>query len=217
MTDSTAISAQGSTIEISTGSGGSKNISAVTVGYPTKLASTAHGFNNGDRVDLAAFTGANAADLNGKRETVLFASADAFSVAVNSIGHTITTTGPGTATPVAFTAIANFKSWSGFDGAANIIDVTHLGSEAEEIRPGIARFGAFSIVLDWNTAEASHEALLAHQLDRTQESFRLTLPDGEVDTFSAYVMKCPSAGGVDKVVDGTVEFRITGPVTRTPA
>lgn len=119
--------------------------------------------------------------------------------------------------PTEYLEIANFKSWSGFDGSANIIDITHLGSDAEEIRPGIPRFGNISLDIDWNTDEDSHALILAQHLSRAKCRFRLTLPDGEVDSFQGYVMKVPSAGGVDKVVTGTLDIRITGAVARTPS
>ena len=63
---STAISAQGSIVQIATGSGGAKTITGVAVGNPTILTSAAHGFSNGDVVTFAALTGADAALLNGQ-------------------------------------------------------------------------------------------------------------------------------------------------------
>ena len=95
---STAISAQGAVLSIGTGSGGAKTISGVTVGYPTLLTATAHGFNNGDVVALAALTGADAASLNGLTVTVKYKSTNAFYVDVDTTGKTITP-GSGTATP----------------------------------------------------------------------------------------------------------------------
>ena len=67
---STAISAQGSIVQIATGSGGAKTITGVAVGNPTILTSAAHGFSNGDVVTFAALTGADAALLNGLTFTV---------------------------------------------------------------------------------------------------------------------------------------------------
>ena len=87
---STAISAQGSVFSIGTGSGGAKTITAVTVGNPTILTSTAHGLNNGDVVALAALTGADAATLNGNSYTVLYKTANTFAVAVDTSAKTIT-------------------------------------------------------------------------------------------------------------------------------
>ena len=59
------ISAQGSTLQISTGTGGAKTITAITVGNPTIITSAAHGLSNGDVVTFASLTGADAALLNG--------------------------------------------------------------------------------------------------------------------------------------------------------
>ena len=56
MGNSTAISAQGTTLQLSTGTGGAKTITGVVVGNPTILTSAAHGLANGDVVALAALT-----------------------------------------------------------------------------------------------------------------------------------------------------------------
>ena len=57
---SNAISAQGSTLHIGTGTGGAKTITGVAAGNPTIITATSHGFANGDRVTIAALTGADA-------------------------------------------------------------------------------------------------------------------------------------------------------------
>ena len=69
---STAISAQGTLLSIGTGTGGAKTITGVVVGNPTLITATAHGFNNGDVVTIAALTGVDAALLNALNWTVLF-------------------------------------------------------------------------------------------------------------------------------------------------
>ena len=61
-----AIPSQGTILEIAGAGGGAKNVSAIAVGYPTILTSAAHGLKRGDVVTLSDFTGAHAADLNGK-------------------------------------------------------------------------------------------------------------------------------------------------------
>ena len=118
---STAISAQGSIVQIATGSGGAKTITGVAVGNPTILTSSAHGFSNGDVVTFAALTGADAALLNGLTFTVRDKTTNTFAVSVDTTGKTITA-GSGTATPTTFTQINNIKTFSGFDGQASELE-----------------------------------------------------------------------------------------------
>jgi len=59
MTQSTAISAQSTGIEVETGSGTAIIISSVAAGNPTILASASHGLANGAVVVLSGFPGAS--------------------------------------------------------------------------------------------------------------------------------------------------------------
>jgi hypothetical protein len=206
---SSAISAQGSVLSVGTGSGGAKTVSGVALGNPTIITATAHGFNNGDVVTIAGVGGATSA--NGTW-VVRSRTANTFAIDLDTTGGTAYTTG-GTATPVTWTPIGNVRTFTGFDGAANIMDVTNLASSAEEIRPGIPRYGQLSFEIDWDHNDPGQLALLAKQLNQQQSAFKLVLPDGHTATWNAYVMKVPSQGGVDQVVRGTIDVRITGPVT----
>ena len=103
---STAISAQGSVLSIATGTGSAKTISAIALGNPTILTATAHGFNDGDVITLAALTGADMATLNGQTISVRNKTANTFAVYIDTTGKTITV-GSGTATTSTFTAVAS--------------------------------------------------------------------------------------------------------------
>lgn len=207
---STAFSAQGSTIEIETGDGTPVSITGVSVGYPTII--TASGLNNGDVVAIAGLTGTHAADLNAKSFVVLYSTGTQAALAVNTIGRTITA-GSGTATPTTYTAIANVKSFSGFDGKATIIDVTNLDSTAKEKLVGLQDFGKFSFEIHVDYDNAGQQALSTAKAAASIKGFRLTYPNSKVATFDAYVMGMPSQGGVDTAVTGSVELEISGAVT----
>jgi len=209
---SSAISAQGSTLAIGTGTGGAKTITAVAVGYPTILTATAHGFNNGDVVSLAALTGLDAALLNGQTLSVRNATANTFAVEVDTTGKTITA-GSGTATPVTFTDIVNIHDFSGFDGTASEIDVTTLESTAKEFRLGLVDPGQFTMTIDYDNTNAGHIALRSKQVSGLLTNFKLTLPNTNVITFNGYVKKFGLAGGVDQVAKTAVDIRISGPIT----
>ncbi len=208
---STAISAQGSIVQIATGSGGAKTITAVAVGSPTILTATAHGFSNGDVVAFAALTGADAALLNGLSFTVRDKTTNTFSVSIDTTGKTITA-GSGTATPTAFTAIANIKTFSGFDGQASEIDKTNLVSTAKEFLLGLVDPGHFQIDYDQDNSDAGQLALVAAQASGAAKQFKLILPSGSTPTatFTAYVKSASTAGGVDQIVKRASQLRISG-------
>ena len=212
---SSAISAQGAVLSIGTGSGGAKTITAVAVGFPTILTSSAHGFNNGDVVTLAALTGANAGTLNGQAGVVNNKTTNTFAIDIDTTGMTITA-GSGTATPVTFTVVNNVKSYTGFDGSASELDKTNLSSTAKEFALGLVDPGQFSIEFDTDLNDAGQAALRAKQQSGVISSFKLVLP-GVVSnltyTWSGYVKKFSQTGGVDQIVKGSCDIRISGPVT----
>jgi hypothetical protein len=216
MPTSSAISAQGAVLSIGTGSGGAKTISGtVGVGNPTILTATAHGFNNGDVVTIAALTGADAALLNGLTFTVLYKTTNTFAVAVDTTGKTITV-GSGTATPVTFTQVNNVKTWTGFDGAASELDKTNLSSTAKEFMLGLVDPGQFSFEIDVDMNDSGQSALRSKQQSGAVSNFKIVLPGAVSNltyTFGGYVKKFPVNGGVDQIVKSSVDIRISGTVT----
>ena len=210
---STAISAQGSIVQIATGSGGAKTITGVAVGNPTILTSAAHGFSNGDVVTFAALTGADAALLNGQTLIVRDKTTNTFAVSVDTTGKTITA-GSGTATPVAFTQINNIKTFSGFDGQASELDKTNMSSTAKEFLLGLVDPGHFQLDLDQDNGDAGQLALVAAQISGAAKQFKLILPGGTTPTatFTAYVKSASSSGGVDQILKRSSQLRISGAI-----
>jgi hypothetical protein len=208
---STAIGAQGTEFYLSTGSGSAKTITGVTLGYPTIVTAAAHGLSPGDVVTIGGVGGATA--VNGTW-VVVYRTTNTFAIVLDTTSSGAYTSG-GTATPVTWTQIVNVRTFSGFDGVANIIDVTNLSSIAEEVRKGIPRFGQIALEIDWDYGSAGHLAILSRHLTQGQNSFKMILPDQSTTTWNGYIMKVPSQGGVDQVVRGTIDVRITGPVYRS--
>lgn len=208
---SSAISAQGSVIAIGTGSGAAKTLTAIALGNPTILTCAAHGLANGDVVTLAGLTGTDAATLNGQSVSVRNITTNTFAINIDTTGKTITAAG--TATSSVFTNVANVRTFSGFDGAASEIDVTNLDSIAKEFRLGLSDPGQFTFEIDYDSANAGHIALRARQTSGVLSNFKLTLPNGGVITFFAYVKKFSLGGGVDAVAKTSVDLRITGSIT----
>ena len=208
---SSAISAQGSILAIGTGIGGAKTITAMAAGNPTIFTSAAHGFVNGDVITIAALVGTAAASFNGLTFSVVSKTSNTFALQVDTTG--LAYTSGGTATPVTFTNIANIKDFSGFDGSASELEVTNLDSVAKEFKLGLTDPGAFSINIDYDSANAGHVALRAKQVSGLLSNFRLTLPNATVITFTGFVKKFSLAGGVDAVAKTSVDIRISGAIT----
>jgi len=206
------ISAQGSTLSISTGSGAAKTITGVAVGSPTILTIAAHGFGNGDVVDLAALTGADAALLNGKSLVVTNKTTDTIAVTVDTTGKTVTA-GAGTATPVTFTKINGVQSYSGLDGAPSEIDSTDLDSTAMEYISGLVDEGKFGFEMKTLHADVGQLAVRAARSSGAVKTLKLVFPDAVVATFDVLVKSVPVTGGVNALLKGSVDTKITGPVT----
>jgi len=207
----TAISAQGSTLQVGNGTGSAKSITAIAVGNPTIITSTAHGFANGDVVALAGITGIDAALLNGQSVVVRNITTNTFAVDINTVGKTITAAG--TATPVQRTTVNNFKTFSGFDGQPTELDTTNLSSTAKEFKLGLVDYGQVQMEFDQDNADAGQLVMLTAYSGSLSKTFKLTLPNNSTATFTAFVRQFSSQGGVDQIVRRQATLRITGAVT----
>jgi hypothetical protein len=205
------ISAQGSTLQIATGTGGAKTITAITVGFPAIVTSAAHGLNNGDVVTLAGIVG-TMSSLNGTSHVVSNKTTDTFALLdANTTG--LTYTSGGTATPATYTKINGLISFSGFDGAPSELDTTDLDSTAMEYISGLKDEGKFGFeIKNLTKTDAGQIALRAARTSGALTGFKLTLPDTSVATFNALVKTFPTSGAVNAVLKGSVDTKISGPV-----
>lgn len=209
---STAISAQGSKLEVSSTAGAAKSITAIAVGFPTILTSAAHGLSNGDVVTLAALTGADAALLNGQTAVVTNKTTNTIALDIDTTGKTITV-GSGTATPLSWTQVKNLVSFKGFDGQASELDKTDLDSTAKEFMLGLQDWGTFSFDVNRDMNDAGQQAVDASKRAGSQKAYKLTLPNSKTKTFNAYCKNSPLEGGVDQILKTSgVTLRITGDV-----
>ena len=108
------------------------------------------------------------------------------------------------------TAIANVKSFSGFDGQANEIDVTNLASTAKEYLLGLQDFGSVTLECNPDLADAGQGLLRDAKANGTVKTFRVTFANGWHITFTALVQAAPMSGGVDAAFDGSFQLRVTG-------
>lgn len=205
------ISAQGSTLHIATGTGAAKTITAISIGYPAIVTSTAHGLNNGDVVTLAAIVGTMSTSLNGTSRVVANKTANTFAM-LDADTTGLTYTSGGTATPETYTKINGLVSFTGFDGSASELDTTDLDSVAMEFVSGLVDNGKFGFEMKVIKADAGQTSLRAARASGALTGFKLTLPDASVATYSALVKTIPTAGGVNAVLKGSVDTKISGAV-----
>lgn len=204
------ISAQKSKLYIATGTGGAKNITGIIPGFPTIVTSAAHGFTNGTVVDLAGITGTVGGPLNGTKQVVSNVTPNTYAVNVDTTG--LAYTSAGTATPQTYTKINGVLSFDGFDGSADELDTTDLDSDAKEFVSGIRDEGKFGFEIKRLKADAGQTAMRAVLVSGAITGFKLELPDASVATWSALVKTMPASGGVNAVLKGKVDTKISGPV-----
>jgi|SRR3990172_2298203 len=134
------------------------------------------------------------------------------SSALETQGFTLGISASGTS-PITYTNILEITSFSGFDGAAAEIDVTHLSSTAKEFIMGLQDFGQFTIETSYLPADTGQDLLRTAKGNRDLHYFKATFSDASTATFTGYVLSAPVSGGVDAKVDGSFVIRISGDVT----
>lgn len=205
------ISAQGSTLHIATGTGGAKAITAMAPGFPTIVTSAAHGFTNGTVVNFASIAGSIGTPLNGTNRVISNVTANTY--AIDDLDSTVLAyTSGGTATPQTYTKINGLLSFDGFDGAADELDTTDLDSTAKEFVSGIKDEGKFGFEIKSLKNDAGQISLRAARTSGAITGLKLTLPDTTVATFNVLVKTLPTSGGVNAVLKGKVDCKISGPV-----
>jgi hypothetical protein len=205
------ISAQGSKLYIATGDADAVNITGISVGFPAIFTANGHGLSNGTVVGLAGISGTMAA-LNGGKHVVANATANTFALLdVNTLG--LAFGAGGAATPVEYTQIKGLLSFDGFDGAASDIDSTDLDSEAMEYISGLRDEGKFGFEVKVLKEDNGQIALRAARTSGAVVDMKLELPDASVASFKTLVKSIPSSGGVNALMKGKVDTKISGPVT----
>lgn len=117
--------------------------------------------------------------------------------------------------PTDYTEVKEITNFSGLDGQASEIDVTHLQSTAKEFRMGLQDWGSFNCDVNFLSDDPGQTAVRAAKASRDLTPFRVTLSDGKTILFNAFVTSAPISGGVDAKVDGSFNLRISGDVTGT--
>jgi acetylornithine deacetylase/succinyl-diaminopimelate desuccinylase-like protein len=117
--------------------------------------------------------------------------------------------------PSGMAGIANVTSFSGPGGSASVIDVTNLSSTAKEKLMGLPDEGQFSIDINFDPDDSSHQALRGARVSRTRTEFKINFTDSTPAsaTFWGYVLGFAISGAVDQQVKAAITIEIDGPVT----
>ncbi|KVN36792.1 hypothetical protein WJ63_35110 [Burkholderia pyrrocinia] len=123
---------------------------------------------------------------------------------------------PSGATPT-WVKINGVKSISGFDGAANVIDITDLDSTAKEKMQGLQDNGDFQLEVNRNFKDPGQVAVKKMQGAQETRTFKIEYNDGNktIHTFKAFVASFGQALGVDGAVTSTIKLTISGDVDET--
>lgn len=108
--------------------------------------------------------------------------------------------------------VSGVVSFTFGDGEASDIDITTLASTAKEYRSGLQDFGNFSMELMRDPNDVGQAAMEAAKALQATRECVITLASGDIATFDAYVKSLSSAGGVDAVVTGTANLKVTGAI-----
>ena len=206
------LDAQGTKLEMSNVDGTPITEMTATVGYPTLLTSDSHGLTDGIVGALSAFTGTDAADMNGETVVVKYASTNTFSVDIDTTGKTLTAEN-GTITPNEYVEIGDILDWDLAGDTHNMKDKTTLGSTRGEEEPGIPRGSATTLAMNWTSDDAG---LLAAEVARaagTLKTFKQTYPDDSIHTYTGYVVAISDSGSVDDKVNGSITIHRIGALT----
>lgn len=108
--------------------------------------------------------------------------------------------------------VGGVVSFSFGDGQATDIDITTLASTAKEYRQGLQDFGDCTLELKRDPSDVGQAAMETAKAAQATREVVITLPDGDVATFNAYVKSLSTTGGVDDVANGTATLKVTGSI-----
>lgn len=210
---STAIPATGAIVQIATGTGAAKNVTAVGLTNPCRVTlNSVAGLNPGDVLAFAAIVGTT--QLNGNSYIIQYIEVGTGIVTLANVNATAFTpwTSGGTATPTTFTAIGNAVDFSGLDGQNSEIKVTNLASTAEEFLEGLSDGGHIKINLDLDNNDLGQQSCRTAQQASQKKNFKIILPSGTTPniTFAAIVKQFSITGKVNDAMRASIDLRITG-------
>ena len=120
---------------------------------------------------------------------------------------------------VAYTSLGCIKSWDWGKPSRAEIDTTCLLDTAKSFRFGLKDNGTLTVETFYDRGAGVVMAEASYASD-TPYFFEVEYSDGLVSgtnkVFQGYVISMSESGGVDDVVNATIEIRLSGDITETP-
>jgi len=202
---------QGSTIQVSVGTGTAKTITDIDQADPALVTAAAHGFTLGTAVRLAAVVGMTA--VSGKLFVVDNPDTGDFaSAGVDSTGYNAYVSG-GTATPLTYSAFCELTGIDQQDGTSDEIEATTVCSTAKEFEVGLSDSG--TLTLNYNYAPTSdiQAAFRAAKKAGEEVVVRVTLPNsGGTIVMIGKVQQASFSASNGTLYTGNTQLKLTGEI-----
>lgn len=119
------------------------------------------------------------------------------------------------ASPEVFSTISEVVSVGDFGLENPLINVTHLGSTAQEYISGLPDGVSFDITVNYYPTDTSHVALMSAATNRTKPNFKFAISSSPIKTFSFAALvtayKLPAA--VNAAFQMRFTMKISGSIT----
>lgn len=201
----------GSTLQVSVGTGSAKTITDISEADPAVVTSTAHGQALGTVGRIAAVVGMT--ELNGNLYVVDNPDTNDFELAgVDSSGYTPYTSG-GTFTPLTYSAFCEVTGVDQQDGTSDEMDATTICSTAKEFETGLSDSGTLTLNYNFAPTTDIQEALRAAKRSGDQVAIRIGFPNGGgTIVMIGSVQQSSFSGGNGAFWTGSTQFKLTGEI-----
>jgi len=202
---------QGSSLQVSTGTGSAKTITDIDNSDPAVVTSTAHGLPLGTVGRIAAVVGMT--EVNGNLYVVDNPETNDFELAgVDSTGYTPYTSG-GTFSPLTFTDFCELTGVDQQDGSTDEIDVTTICSTAKEFETGLSDSGTLTLNYNFAPNVPVQAAIRAAKVAGDEIAVRITFPNnGGTIVMLGTVQQSSFSGAVSGVWTGSTTMKLTGEI-----
>lgn len=177
----------GSTVAIAATYGAARTVTAITNANPGVASSTAHGFTNGDYVEVTS----GWSKLTDRIVRVAGAVADAFNLeGINTTSTSLYPTGGGTGTAreiTAWTQLAQITNSSSEGGEQQFLTYQFLESDSEKRIPTTKSAAGITFTIADDPALPGYILAKEANDDRLPRAILLTLSSGEKILYNAYV------------------------------
>lgn len=119
-------------------------------------------------------------------------------------------------TPLTYTTIAELRDITPPPLMRNPIETTNHNETEENFVVGIKRKGELTFTLGFNQSLGTHDettGLIKAWSDGSQDSYKITFPDGTIWMFSGYVTNVGPSNPVDDGQTAEVTIRPTGTIS----